>query len=180
MMFVSIGIGVVIALVLIALVSLFTGRGATGGTAGVGTTPPPALVGKTLAPWSQTGIDGSRVAAPWNTGHATVVVIFASWCGPCRGEFPELSKYLATHGLGKVSLLGVDVQDTPTNARNFLKANHVTLTSISDPQASAYGRFLLPGIPDTIFVQGNGVVKSMTIGAITPAKFAAGVAALNA
>lgn len=175
MMFVSIGLGVVIAVALIAVVSLLTG-----GTVKGGTTPPPALVGKTLARWSQSGLNGTTVAAPWDTGHPTVVVVFASWCGPCRTEFPELSKYLATHGLGKVSLLGVDVQDTPAKASAFLQRNHVAMTSISDPHASVYGRFLLSGIPDTIFVSAKGVVQNMTIGAISPARFAAGVAALNA
>jgi cytochrome c biogenesis protein CcmG/thiol:disulfide interchange protein DsbE len=175
MMFVSIGIGTVIAVALIAVVSVLTG-----GTVTSGTTAPPALVGKTLTQWSQSGLNGTKVAAPWDTGHPTVVVIFASWCGPCRTEFPELSKYLATHSLGKVSLLGVDVQDTPAKATAFLHQNHVVMTSVSDPQASVYGRFLLSGIPDTIFVDAKGVVQNMTIGAISPAKFAAGVAALNA
>ena len=179
MMFVSIGIGVVVALVLITVVSLFTGSKANSGQ-GSFPNPASALVGKKLAPWTQAALNGTPVAAPWNVGHATAVVIFASWCGPCRAEFPELSKYLASHSLGKVSLLGVDVQDTPNNARAFLRKNHVTMTSISDPQASAYARFLLPGIPDTIFVKGNGVVQNMTIGAISPANFAAGLAALNA
>ncbi len=174
MMFVSIGLGAVIAVALIAVVSVLTG----GTVKGAGT-PAPALVGKTLAPWSQSGLNGATVAAPWDTGHPTVVVVFASWCGPCRTEFPQLAKYLATHRLGKVSLLGVDVQDTPAKATAFLQQNHVSMTSISDPQASVYGRFLLSGIPDTIFVNAKGVVQGMTIGAISPAKFAAGVAALN-
>jgi cytochrome c biogenesis protein CcmG/thiol:disulfide interchange protein DsbE len=175
MMFVSIGIGAVLAVALIVVVSVLTG-----GTVKSGTTPPPALVGQTLTKWSQAGLDGSTVRAPWDTGHATVVVIYASWCGACRTEFPELSKYLATHRLGEVSLLGVDVQDTRAKATAFLERNHVTMTSISDPQASVYGRFLLSGIPDTIFVTAKGVVQNMTIGAISPAKFATGVAALNA
>lgn len=174
MMFVSIGLGTLIAVALIAVVSVLTG-----GTVKGGGTPAPALVGRTLAAWSQPGLNGTTVAAPWDTGHPTVVVVFASWCGPCRTEFPQLATYLASHQLGKVALLGVDVQDTPAKAIAFLQKNHVTMTSISDPQASVYGRFLLSGIPDTIFVNAKGVVQNMTIGAITPAKFAAGVAALN-
>ncbi|MDH2903548.1 MAG: TlpA disulfide reductase family protein [Actinomycetota bacterium] len=175
MMFVSLGIGTVLAVALIVVVSVLTGGTVKGAGA-----PAPALVGKTLAPWSQAGLNGKTVAAPWDLGHPTVVVVFASWCGPCQAELPALSKYLTTHSLGKVSLLGVDVQDTPARATAFLQRVHLTMTSISDPQASVYGRFLLPGVPDTIFVNAQGVVQNMTIGAISPAKFAAGVAALNA
>ncbi len=175
MMFISIGLGVAMAAALIVVVSVLTGGTVKGASA-----PAPALVGKTLQPWSQQGLNGAPVAAPWNTGHPTVVVVFASWCTPCRQELPQLATYLARHHLGKVSLLGVDVQDTPAKATAFLHQYHVTMTSISDPQASVYGRFLLSGIPDTIFVNAKGVVQNMTIGAITPTQFAAGVAALNA
>ena len=174
MMFVSLGIGTVIAVVLITIVSILTGGKVLSGP------PPPALVGKTLSPWSQVGLDGSTVAAPWNTGHATAVVLFASWCEPCKAEFPVLSRYLATHSLGKVSLLGVDEQDSRPAALAFLKKNHVTMTSIFDPQTAAYNRFLLLGIPDTIFVTARGVVQNMQVGGISTKTFAADVAALNA
>lgn len=175
MMFVSIGIGTVLAVALIVVVSVLTG-----GSVKNGTTPPPALVGTTLAHWSQTGLDGMTVSAPWNTGHPTVVVVFASWCGPCRTEFPQLAKYLSSHHLGKVKLLGVDAQDTRAKAVAFLAHNRVTMTSIFDPQDNVYGRFLISGIPDTVFVTARGVVQNMTVGPITPQQFAAGVAALNA
>ena len=175
MMFVSLGIGTVIAIILITVVSILTGGKVQNSTA-----TPPALVGKTLGHWTQAGLDGSMVSAPWNTGHATVVVLFASWCEPCKTEFPALSTYLATHSLGKVALLGVDEQDSRSSALAFLKKEHVTMTSIFDPQTSAYNRFLLQGIPDTVFVTAKGVVQNMQIGAISTSTFAADVAALNA
>lgn len=174
MMFVSIGIGVVVAVALIVVVSILTG-----GTVKNGVAPPPALVGTTLTNWSQGALDGGTLTAPWDSGHATVVVVFASWCGPCRKEFPALSRYLATHSLGRVSLLGVDEQDSRLSARAFLARYHLAMRSIFDPQDSAYNRFLLSGIPDTIFVTSRGVVQGMRVGAISPAAFAAGVAALN-
>lgn len=175
MMLVSIGIGVVIAVALIVVVSIFTG-----GAVKNGTPPPPALVGTTLTKWSQAGLNGEKVAAPWNAGHATAVVIFASWCGPCKAEFPALSRYLATHSLGRVSLLGVDEQDSRSAALAFLQKTHVKMTSIFDPQDGAYDRFLLSGIPDTVFVTSRGVVENMQVGSISTKTFAADVAALNA
>ena len=63
MMFVSIGIGVAIAVALIVVVSIFTG-----GTVKNGAPPPPALVGTTLSKWTQGGLSGGTVVAPWTRG----------------------------------------------------------------------------------------------------------------
>ena len=174
MMFVSLGIGTAVALALIAVVSMITGGAAKNGA------PAPALVGTTLTKWTDTGLQAPTVVAPWNTGHATAVVIFASWCGPCRSELSVLSKYLATHRLGRVALLGVDVHDSRAAALAFLQPYRVRMSSVFDPEGRAYDRFRLSAIPDTVFVTSGGVVQNVLMGPISTASFAHDVAALGA
>lgn len=178
MMFVSLGIGTVIAIALITVVSVLTG-----GTVQNSTPPPapPALVGTTLPSVHESSVAGPTIAAPWNTHHATAVIFFASWCEPCRTELPALAKYLASHRLAHVTVLGVDTQDARGAARNVVAKDHLTFPVMFDPQSTvAAGTFQLGALPDTVFVTAQGVVQHMNIGPITPAKFAAGVAALNA
>ena len=176
MMFVSLGIGAAIAIALIVVVSILTG-----GNVKNTTTPPPALVGTTLPAISGASLSGPSITAPWTAHHATVVVFFASWCGPCRSELPALSKYLAAHSLGKVSVLGVDTQDTRASGQNVVRTDHLNFPVLFDPSSTvAAGKFQLAGLPDTVFVSAQGVVRNVHIGAISTAEFAAGVSALNA
>ncbi|MBW4030043.1 MAG: TlpA family protein disulfide reductase [Acidobacteria bacterium] len=176
MMFVSLGIGAAIALALIVVVSVLTG-----GSVKNATTPPPALVGTTLPAISESSLSGPTIAAPWTSHHPTVVVFFASWCGPCRHELPALAKYLAAHSLGKVSILGVDTQDTRASGQRVVTKDHLNFPVLFDPSSTvAAGKFQLAGLPDTVFVSAEGVVKNVHIGAISTAQFAAGVSALNA
>jgi len=175
MMFVSIGIGTALAVALIVIVSLLTGGSVKGNSA------PPALVGTHLTSLSENGLTGGTLAAPWNAHHASVVIFFASWCAPCKQELPALASYLADHNLGKVSVLGVDVEDSRSAARATVNKYHLKLPVLFDPSSTvAAGRFKLLGLPDTVFVDAQGIVRAETIGAISTTKFAAGVAQLNA
>jgi len=175
MMFVSLGIGTAIAVVLIVIVSVLTGGSVTNGTS------PPALVGKTLPAIREASLAGPMISSPWSSRHATVVIFFASWCGPCRTELPALSKYMATHSLGRVTVLGVDAEDSVSSGRSTLVKDHLKIPAFFDPLSKVTaGNFLITALPDTVFVTAQGDVQDMTIGPISTKQFAAGIAALNA
>ena len=175
MALVSLGLGVVIAVSLIALVSFFTGGKVTSAS----TTP--ALVGRTLPSITEASLAGPSLTSPWTSHRATVVVFFASWCTVCRTELPQLSHYLATHQLGKVVVVGVDAQDSRSAGRATLARYHLDFPAFFDPSSTVTaGTFLASGLPDTVVVNAKGVVTAMTVGAISPSAFAKGLATLTA
>jgi cytochrome c biogenesis protein CcmG, thiol:disulfide interchange protein DsbE len=89
-------------------------------------------------------------------GYPVVVNVWASWCGPCRFEFPTLQQLSAAYGK-KVAFLGVDSQDSEDAARTFLGEDPVPYPSYSDPDQDikrAIGATL--GLPDTAFYDRGG------------------------
>jgi cytochrome c biogenesis protein CcmG, thiol:disulfide interchange protein DsbE len=89
-------------------------------------------------------------------GYPVVVNKWASWCAPCRGEFPAFQQ--AGVKLGKrVAFLGLDGQDNDGNARTFLKQFPVTYPSYRDPDLKISTK-IQAGIafPTTIFFDKNG------------------------
>jgi cytochrome c biogenesis protein CcmG/thiol:disulfide interchange protein DsbE len=89
-------------------------------------------------------------------GYPVVVNKWASWCAPCRGEFPAFQQ--AGLKLGKqVAFLGLDGQDNDGNARKFLAQYPVTYPSYRDPDLKI-APTIQAGIafPTTIFFDRKG------------------------
>ena len=107
MMMISLGIGTAVAIALIVVVSIFTGGHVTNGPSG----PTNALVGKHVSSFSLAGLKSGTIDAPWKSGHAAVLIFFASWCGPCQGEMPKVAAYLRHHNEGSIRVIGIDSKD---------------------------------------------------------------------
>jgi cytochrome c biogenesis protein CcmG, thiol:disulfide interchange protein DsbE len=89
-------------------------------------------------------------------GYPVVVNVWASWCGPCRFEFPTLQRMAAKYGK-QVAFLGVDSQDSDDAARTFLSEAPVPYPSYTDPDQDI-GKLIKAtlGLPDTAFYDSKG------------------------
>jgi thiol-disulfide isomerase/thioredoxin len=177
MMLVSIGTGTVVAIVLIGVVSYFTGGHVTPNSNG----PTSALVGKTVSGFTLPGLHGGHVSAQWKSGHDGVLIFFASWCGPCQKEMPEVAAYLRHHNEGSIEVIGVDAKDQRGAAKNFVAKSGVAFPVAFDPNANVTaGIFNFLTLPETAFVNAKGVVTQVYFGAIPKGELAKGIAALRA
>lgn len=68
-------------------------------------------------------------------GVPIVVNQWASWCGPCRYEFPFFAKLADTYQ-GRVAFLGVNSQDSREDAAKFLKEEPVPYPHFADQDIS--------------------------------------------
>ena len=102
------------------------------------------------------GVDAFEQRLDSLAGYPVVVNVWASWCGPCRFEFPTLQKLSAAFGK-RVAFLGVDSQDSADAAKTFLAEVPVPYPSYSDPDeeiTAEIGATL--GLPDTAFYDQRG------------------------
>ena len=176
-LFISIGIGTVIAVALITVVSILTGGKVTSS----GNAPNAALVGTHIKGFSLTGLNGGTEKSPWRSNHASVLIFFASWCGPCQAEMPKVAAYIKTHSPSPVEVLGIDANDPLGSGRAFIKKDDVTFPVAVDPHGSlTSGVFGFQNIPESVFLNAKGVVTDVYYGAIPEKKLAAGIKSLQA
>jgi thiol-disulfide isomerase/thioredoxin len=97
-------------------------------------------------------------------GHPVVVNQWASWCAPCRAEFPYFSDAVAEHG-DEVAFLGIDFTDDRGAANEFLDEVPPGFASIYDPKGEA-ARSLGGGriAPTTFFIGRDGKVVHTKLG----------------
>lgn len=113
------------------------------------------------------GIDAyeKRIAAL--KGYPVVVNVWASWCAPCRYEFPVLQELSARYGK-RVAFLGVDSEDSDEEAERFLGQEPVPYPSYTDSDKailnSLGGR---GGVPDTAFYDRQGRLAYLKQGPYT-------------
>src|SRR2546421_4738261 len=91
----------------------------------------------------------SRLAAL--RGYPIVVNKWASWCPPCRGEFPFFQRLSVEHGR-RVAFIGVDGNDNDGDASDFLHKFPLTYPSYRDPDLKVSAVFNgVPAFPTTAF-----------------------------
>jgi cytochrome c biogenesis protein CcmG/thiol:disulfide interchange protein DsbE len=89
-------------------------------------------------------------------GRPVVVTKWASWCGPCKAEFPAFAQALARVGR-RVAFLGVNAEDAPADARRFLADNPLAAPHLEDVDGAVATRFGLgQNFPVTAFFDTRG------------------------
>lgn len=175
MMFVSIGIGTVLAVALIVIVSILTG-GSVQNDGGLTSN----LVGHKVETFTLAGLNGGKVRAPWATGHPGVLIFFASYCGPCHAEMPEVARYIRKHSPRPVVVMGVDASDKLASGQAFIQHSKATFPVAFDPNdVVTSGIFQFESVPETVFVSKDGVVEQVYFGAIPVSQLKSGIASLQ-
>jgi thiol-disulfide isomerase/thioredoxin len=145
------------------------------GTTGAGVTPRPSAKAKATASQrlaqapaalrvnaadantlAGEGEDALKARLAKLRGHPVVVNQWASWCGPCRYEFPFYADAVVEHG-DKVAFVGIDFTDDRDSAMSFLRESPPGFASVYDPKGAA-ARSLGGGrvAPSTFFIGADG------------------------
>jgi cytochrome c biogenesis protein CcmG/thiol:disulfide interchange protein DsbE len=110
-------------------------------------------------------------------GTAYVLNIWASWCVPCREEAPVLVREWRRARPRGVLFVGIDMQDAPEDARDFMNHYGIDYLNLRDPTNKTFRRYGATGLPETWFISARGDIVNHVIGVITPTQLRGGIAA---
>jgi thiol-disulfide isomerase/thioredoxin len=111
--------------------------------------------------------DGSSWSSTSARGSLLVVNLWASWCGPCRAEQPNLNQVARTYRGRRVQVVGVNIRDNRAAARAYAEEFQVAYPSLFDPAAQAAATLQAFAVPTTIILDRDGVVAYRLTGKTT-------------
>jgi cytochrome c biogenesis protein CcmG/thiol:disulfide interchange protein DsbE len=120
------------------------------------------------------GADAFKARLRTLRGHPVVVNKWASWCGPCRSEFPFFQRLSVREGR-RMAFLGVDANDNDAAAKRFLRQLPVSYPSYKDPNLKISAVFNgVAAFPTTAFYDRRGRLSFLHQGAYATERKLAG------
>jgi cytochrome c biogenesis protein CcmG/thiol:disulfide interchange protein DsbE len=158
-------VAIVAGLAFLALALMFASR--FGGDPGISSSP---LIGKDAPTEPIALMDGSGTTTIGDyRGDIVVVNFWASWCLGCRTEHDALTQAADDYEDFGTTFVAVNYQDSPDRAEAFLDElgrSQSTIYTVDDGSATAFEWGVL-GLPETFFVDREGVVVGKVSGPLT-------------
>jgi thiol-disulfide isomerase/thioredoxin len=161
----SVGTGVLILILASAIVWTMAGGEAGASltaTARVGSTAPELEL-----PQLVNGMQSTKEKLTSFVGHPVVVNFWATWCAPCRAEFPAFeSKYRQYRTLQQLNIVGIDARSDggPAAAQQFVEQLGASFPIWLDIDGAAEEAYRVQALPTTIFIDRDGVIQDMIVG----------------
>ena len=130
---------------------------------------PSALIDKPVPQFDLAPLPGKEpglIAAELAKGGVSLINVWASWCGPCRIEHPQLMEIAKIDGL---RMIGLNYKDDPEKALAFLRDLGDPFHSVG---ADRSGRVAIEwgvyGVPETFLIDGKGRIVMKHVGPLYP------------
>jgi len=128
------------------------------------------LQGKPAPSFEITAINGEFAGQKFSSvdlrGHVVVLNIWASWCVECVREASVLERAWRAYRARGVWFIGVDYLDTDTAGLAYLKRFDITYPNGPDIGSRIYQAYRATGVPETFFIDRDGIVQHVQIGPI--------------
>jgi thiol-disulfide isomerase/thioredoxin len=157
-----VGTGLLFLILVSTLVWAATGRAARPTSARIGSAAPEIALQQLI-----NGTPGPEAKLSSLTGHPVVVNFWATWCAPCRAEFPAFeSKYRQYKDSQQLIIVGIDAESDagPAAAQQFVDELGATFPIWLDSNGTAEVAYHVDALPTTIVIDRAGVIQDMVVG----------------
>lgn len=132
-------------------------------------------VGDTMPDFTLTDLRGELVSFSSLEGRVVVLNFWATWCPPCRREMPLLDDIQKEYGPRGLTIVGVDLEESPETVRRYVESVGVTYPIWLDDPAQAgtdrtrdlYTEIGGVGLPTTLFIGKDGVIQGSQVGELS-------------
>jgi len=114
-------------------------------------------------------IDGKIYNISEYKGKKIILNFFATWCGPCQAEIPNINSFYQENK-DKVVVLGIDIGESKDIVENFIKEKSIVYPILMDYKKNVAQEFGIQFIPTSFFLDEQGKIFYKHEGYITKAQ----------
>ncbi len=129
--------------------------------------PDSPLVGKPAPDFLLNLFEGKTVKLEDMKGKNVVLNFWASWCLPCAEEAEEINRAEKVFGKDGVVFIGVNILDGMEDAVGFVAKHKITYPNGYDPGKTIHIDYGVAGVPETFFINGEGIITRKKSGPLT-------------
>jgi peroxiredoxin len=125
-----------------------------------------ADIGRAAPDFTVLGEDGKEHRLSELRGQVVILNFWATWCGPCRSEMPELERtYQANRDRG-LNVIAMNFRETAPEAQAFFKELRLTFPIWLDRTGSVAELYRARGLPSTFVVDRSGIIRFVRVGPV--------------
>jgi len=130
----------------------------------------PPEVGDEAPAFTALAMDGSEVHSDDLKGSPWMLNVWATWCGPCRREMPDLQELHDAYRSRGFQVVGVSVDNRAAGdaIRMFVDELDIEFPILHDPTAAIQDVYFLLGLPGTFLIDADGVIARKWTGPFLP------------
>ena len=100
-------------------------------------------------------------------GKVVMLNFWASWCGPCRREIPDLVRVYEEYRDRDFVIVAVNVRERRELVSEFAEKQGMSFPILLDARASVAMQYRLRGIPTSLFLDRDGTIRYIHVGTIS-------------
>lgn len=130
--------------------------------------PPAPKRGHPAPAFTLATLDGEEVSLSDFRGKPVIVNFWASWCGPCRLEMPDLQETFAEQG-DALTILGINLTERDGDldeVAGFIDEFALTFPIVLDTDGEVADLYRVRGQPASVFIDADGMVATVFYGVI--------------
>lgn len=123
------------------------------------------VVGDTPPDFTANLTKGYSITLSEEKGKVVILNFWATWCGPCVGEMPAFQRLYGNYG-DTISIITINMGESQETVEQFVEDNRYYFPVAYDPDREICDLYPIQGIPYTLILDSEGVVRYIFTGAM--------------
>ncbi len=131
---------------------------------GTNPTPSPSqFINNRALDFQVTDLSGETLSLAQYRGQVVLLDFWATWCGPCIAEMPNVKATYTKYKGQKFEIIGISLDNSPVPVEAYIASEGITWRQYWDSGGRISRMYNVRAIPSTFLIDGEGVIRKFNL-----------------